>query len=358
MRYEIGSHFEFDHNIRKTKRRNGSWLPSFYDSFYTFSGRSAIELAIKDIRLEREIKSVYMPSYCCKSMVDPFLENDIEVIFYDVYFEEKEGIKYNIDLNTDCDIFFAISYFGIEEFQHDSILKLLKSKGTIIIEDTTHRLLGEESHSSYADYTIASLRKWFPIATGGLISKQKSKLNIIPNKDSDSLIKGKIQAMKQKTDYIDGKDVDKVTFLNNMRKFEKEFRKRDYRYKIDSVSLSILENIDIELVRHKRRNNARTLYDGINELKHIKLLIPNPDFDNISPLFSPIMMERNKRDELRSFLIKHNIYCPVHWPNTEVNSSSISNSELSLICDQRYSFDDMKHIVELITKWYKQNYND
>lgn len=357
MRNDIGSHFEYDFNIGKEKRRNVSWLPSFSDSHFTISGRSAIELVIKDIEMERELKKVYMPSYCCKSMILPFIKNDVDVIFYDVLFDVDKGIHYNIDVNVDCDIFFAISYFGIEEFQQDQELKIFRDKGTIILEDITHRLLNDNVSSAYADYTIASLRKWFPIATGGLAGKHRDRFHLVPDIESDTLVENKINAMKQKSDFIKGKDIDKGLFLNKMAEFEMEFSKRDYRYKIDNVSLDIINNIDIISVKQHRRNNANTLLKGISGLSGINMLIPSKTMDNMVPLFLPIILEDSMRDNLRKYLIQHQIYCPIHWPDTELNSSSISNKELSLVCDQRYSIKDMHHILQIISEWHEHRYH-
>lgn len=356
MRQEIGSHFEFDYNIVETDKGKVDWLPFVGDSTFTFSGRSAIELAILDIKLERKVKRVYMPSYCCKSMVDPFIKNEIEVMFYEVYFDVESGIQYHIDLNVECDIFFAMSYFGIEKFQHDLSLNHFKEKGTIILEDITHRLLSKTSYSPYADYIIASFRKWFPIPTGGFIAKLNNRLNISPSENSDDLVIEKVKAMKSKAAYLLGEDEDKQTYLHEMAAFEKEFKERDFQYQMDSISLSILQNIDIESITKQRQDNARILYEGIISLQHIKPLIYHPDFDTHSPLFLPIMIEEDKRDSLRSYLIERSIYCPIHWPNTEVNSSNISNNELSLICDQRYSKEDMVYIIDLIQQWYHKKY--
>src|SRR5699024_6023150 len=282
----------------------------------------------------------------------PFVRNQIEVVFYNVYFEGGKRLQYNINPDLDCDIFFAMSYFGIEEFQNDSILKHFKEKGTVIVEDITHRLLNKESYSVYTQYSIASLRKWFPIVSGGLIMKHEGNLNVKPNLDSNDLIEGKKQAMKQKTKYLRGEDIDKSMLLKTIAEFDLEFGKSDYRYKIDNFSLEILEKVDVKLVQQKRRNNARLLYNAVKNLKHINFLIPKSISDNSTPLFLPVMMENNKRDNLRSFLIQHNVYCPIHWPNTELNSSSISNNELSLVCDQRYSDGDMVYIIELLEQWH------
>lgn len=353
---EIGSHFEFDDSIGETHKEYISWLPDFKDTHFTISGRSAIELVIKDIQFDRDIKNVYMPSYCCNSMIEPFIKHDIKVFFYDVIYDESKGIQYEVELDVDCDIFFAISYFGVEEFQQESLLEHFQRKGTIIIEDITHRLLSKDPRSLSSDYVIASLRKWFPVATGGLAAKLESRFQIAPDIESNNLTKEKVQAMKQKGEYLKGEKIDKTKFLSKFTEFENEFKIRGYRYKIDDFSYSILQDVDIELIKTKRQRNAVILYEGIKDLEHISFLTQKPILYNMTPLFLPIMMEREKRDELRQHLIQHHIYCPVHWPNTELNSSMISNKELSLICDQRYSEDDMNRVIQVINQWYLQTY--
>ncbi len=60
MSYEIGSHFEIDDSIELKGNQYTDWLPNLGDATYTFSGRSAIELAILDIKQFREIKSIYI----------------------------------------------------------------------------------------------------------------------------------------------------------------------------------------------------------------------------------------------------------------------------------------------------------
>ena len=70
---------------------------------------------------------------------------------------------------------------------------------------------------------------------------------------------------------------------------------------------------------------------------------------NDCPLFVPILYKN--RNELREYLIKKEIYCPIHWPKP-FKENEISNllyeKEISLVCDQRYTADDMKRIVKEI----------
>lgn len=335
--YEIGSHFDLDET-------------TIGDFAYTFSGRAAIELAIKDIENSQEVASVYMPSYCCGSMEEPFIKKAIDIIYYDVIYDQDKGIVYKIDTSVNCDIFFSMTYFGLEDFNHGHVIESFSKRGVKIIEDITHRLLTDYRCHEKVDYSIASIRKWLPIASGACILKHKGFLSEKPKISSDHIVREKIQAMKEKHLYIKGENISKESFLGKFAKFEKKFNQIDSTYKIDSVSLRIIKTIDIEKIKTQRRKNGQVLYRGLEELELVKPLIPNPDFSKACPLFIPIMVNNGERDNLRQHLVFNNVYCPVHWPN-EVKREGIQREELSLICDQRYNQNDMEYILDLIREW-------
>ena len=67
------------------------------------------------------------------------------------------------------------------------------------------------------------------------------------------------------------------------------------------------------------------------------------------PLFVPIIIKNGKRDYYRKKLIENKIYCPIHWPQpNEKCESNLYELELSLICDQRYTENDMKKIISIL----------
>src|SRR5699024_4583767 len=109
--------------------------------------------------------------------------------------------------SQDIDLFFAMSYFGVGQSM-DEVLQKFSASKTTILEDITHRLLSQTSFSKYADYGVASLRKWFAIPTGGLLV---SKSNIVtkPYKNSEKLVQNQIKAMKLKNSYLSAKNVEK-----------------------------------------------------------------------------------------------------------------------------------------------------
>lgn len=105
---EIGSEYwELDEELNND---NKEFWNIGKDVRFTLSGRTSIHYVLKNILLKNNVQKVYMPSYCCSSMVQAFDDLGIEVEYYDVYF--NEGLKYSVDLDEDCDIFFAMNYFG------------------------------------------------------------------------------------------------------------------------------------------------------------------------------------------------------------------------------------------------------
>ena len=116
---------------------------------------------------------------------------------------------------------------------------------------------------------------------------------------------------------------------------------------IDKFSKQFLLNADYQTHRKKRIKNAQTLYQGLKNNSNIEFLYPIEWMD--CPLFVPIIIQEGKRDMLRKKLVQNNIYCPIHWPKPNADcKSNLYDIELSLICDQRYTENDMQRIVEVL----------
>ena len=163
----------------------------------------------------------------------------------------------------------------------------------------------------------------------------------------------KIAGMKEKYDYLTGRISDKEHFLLAQAKFDNDLIHVDKMLKIDDTSLEILKETDIEAVIRQRRNNARVLAEGLKALEGDVMKIPAIDPEQDTPLFLPVFLENGARDALRKYLIEHAVYCPVHWPEVMGAEAGLRENELSLICDQRYTEDDMRAIVSLILDWHK-----
>lgn len=350
---EIGSEYWVEKN--NDTINNTEFFKWGKDRQFVLSGRTAIEYVIREIKQKRDIKTVYMPSYCCDSMVKPFTNNNICVIFYKVYFDN--GLKYEIDKNLKCDIFFAMNYFGFSN-DMEQYIKEYKTRNTIIIEDATHSLLSQKVFSNYSDYVIASLRKWFPVYTGGIAICLNNEFE---NKEIESseeleLVNDRKIAMQEKYRYMCGNnDIDKQTFLNRYNSSNIQLDNNYHIYDMDNDSKEILQHIDINECIMKRKKNAQTIYDTLSCNKFIEFMFKY-NIQSDVPLFVPVLVNNKYRDKLRKELIGNNIYVPIHWPQIKqcYYSSDIYNTQLSLICDQRYECEEIKSYIDIINSFFKR----
>ncbi len=342
---EIGSEFHYCFEEKGALSQN---ILNFKDSVFVFSGRTAIETILKNIPA---VKKALLPSYCCASMIEPFLRAGISVDFYEVFYDDE--LEINLDIPKKVDVLLWCNYFGFRCKMPD--LSQFLNNGGIIIEDITHSFLSDQSHSSQSQYMVASLRKWFPVLSGGLCATTGNVLKYKPIKDvSDCFLESKKKAMLQKSEYLEKADVNlKRIFSENFSVSNKWLADNYSDLKIDVESIEILKHIDFAKVRKARRENASSIYDFLNQQKKIKPLFKQENMD--CPLFVPIVFRSSaERDSIRKKLIEANIYCPVHWPKPYNGCfSNLYDLELSLICDQRYGEEEMKRQISVIAELYE-----
>lgn len=333
-RIEIGSEFWFERNPQPVAARDG---------IYTLSGRTAIDIIIQDILASRKVQNVYMPAWGCDSMIAPFVGRGIRVDLYDMRFNGK--LEYLVDENKQADIFYVNNYFGYENTINTEIIKHFRAKGAIILYDRTHSMLmDDETVKALADYSFASIRKWMGVIDGAFVEGvSKKDLKPCP------YLAPKEEAMRLKQAFMEGDDtVDKQGFLKLYGEFGHHLSE-DYRdYAMDDISYSIYKSTDLSAMKTQRRANARYLHE------HLQMQFLSSLSDNASPLFVPVLFDINEeRDSIRKKLIEAEIYCPIHWPKNqlitpEMDVNQIFDTELSLICDQRYGIPDMQRIIETI----------
>lgn len=328
---EIGSEywnidfFEKDNNLE--------YLKIGQDYKLLMSGRTAIDYILNEI--DDNMKIVYMPNYCCESMIQPFVDNGYKIEYYKVDIINK---KYDIDLNFKCSIFFGMSYFGYSASVLDNYIDNFSKKNIIVLEDITHRFLNVNNYCNSSDYLVCSLRKWFSVISGGIAVnlRNKFKSNLSNYSINQEFLDMRIRAMQLKRQYMENENIDKNQFLKIYNK-SNEMIKNYKNMKIDDLSISILKHLNIDEIRNRRINNSKIIQDKLINNKNINLIYKLQPTD--CPLFVPISLKN--RDKIKKELIKNNIYLPVHWPNSNTINNEIYNIELSLINDQRYNEEDI-----------------
>lgn len=340
---EIGSEYHYIPINNKTNEKISMF--NVIDEAYTFSGRTAIEVVLQNLT---GIKKALIPSYCCDSMIVPFREANIEVEFYDVFWDN--GLKEKIDIKNDVDLVLWCNYFGFKRPMPD--FSRFIARGGIVLEDITHSYLSDSPFHSQSQYIIASIRKWFPLICGGycasLVGKLQNKPMLeVPNEYIDT----KKLAMKQKAMYLINEDsIIKDEYMNNFS-WSNHWLANNYSgLRIDQESKDYIDAIDISEIKSIRKRNALVVYEYLNKNEEVFPIFEELDVD--CPLFVPIVCtSKMKRDELRQELISQKVYCPIHWPTPKYNcNSNLYDLELSLICDQRYNEEDMKRMMQIFCK--------
>ena len=325
---EIGSEFWLEREPAATSHKEGC---------YVLSGRTAIDLIVQDIAKWRPVRSVYMPAWGCDSMIAPFFAHGTQIRFYDIG---------HTDFTDDTDIFYVTNYFGYENTLPIETIKEFKAKGAIILYDRTHSFLMEnDPYLELADYSFASIRKWMGVIGGAVVNGVNDyQLKPYPYLDC------KEQAMRLKKAFIEGNDnIDKQTFLSLYGEFGHHLAEDYQNYEMDDLSYALYGTEDFAAMRHKRRENAKYLHEHLKGVRFLGKLT-----DNSVPLFVPVFFDTTEqRNAIRKKLIEAQIYCPIHWPKpakipANFEANRIYDTELSLICDQRYDINDMKRIIETI----------
>ena len=360
--FEIGS--EFWTNCTPVCHEEYTMRPgAIYDKHRfkvveTLSGRTALEHIVEIICSKGE-KVAYLPSYCCHTMIEPFLSHGMKVKFYDVRFI-KEGIHREV-VDENYDAILMMDYFGHIDKETLGIATREQSKGKTVIYDATHSLYSSVNTAPY-DFVYGSYRKWLDINCGFVAWKEDlRKGEITQNNNYKKYASVRTNLFDLKARFIRGEQVNKEEFLPLIDTAE-TILEQEYHHKMpDKRSLSVLKNTDVSFIKFRRMENARVLTETINEINDHRVRCINPllNAHDIS-LFVPVMVREDLRSTLRRHLINNDIYCPVHWPLSDLHKAMIGSkqlfeSELSLICDQRYDEKDMMRIANTIEEYLKNN---
>jgi len=301
------------------------------DTAWFLSGRSALTFIVRDIKTKWDVKTAALPFWCCDSMIIPFIKEGIDVLFY------------NKDI-PECDLLLTMEYFGYIRN------KPIDFDG-IVIYDVTHSAfspnMGIKRTRAKDEYFFGSLRKWAGFKTGGFAGRFEGEFGIeSPRNTDEEYVKLRTRAMAEKAEYISGKREDKE-YLNIFTKAEDMLEENGVHAAYDE-DIMAARNLDVEFIRRRRRENAKIL---LNEVADIALFKEVKEED--VPLFVPVVLPNEKRNALRKFLIENNVFCPIHWPYSDLHGEKrdIFDTELSLICDQRYNDEDMEYICSLIKEF-------
>ena len=342
---EIGSEFWIDKD----------YIVDPLEQFY-MSGRSALNAIVLDVKKKYAVEQVLMPSYCCDSMIVPFIKNQIRIRFYDVYLDNDHKISVEIPKAEKNEVLFLMHYFGakVRKFHIQGEFR----DWITVIEDKTHSFFSSFDSDIDSEYEFVSFRKWFAVS-GIAMAKNTDRSLIVPDATNNKFLALRNEAFFEKARYISGAQINKDLFLNKFRKAEEILDIDSMCYLPDRKDYYRLTQRlhQKEALVQARRANAAVLIKELQKIPQLSVMV-DFDMDMDCPLFVPVAELTGQRDQLRRYLIDNKVYCPVHWPTSSyhgeilVRTQEIYDNELSLVCDQRYSPNEMMKIIETISNYY------
>ena len=141
------------------------------DVLFTASGRAAIALALRALRIGRGDR-VLVPTYHCPTMVAPIVAVGAEPVFFPI---DATGAPATAALDDrqmqGVRAIIAAHYFGLPQ-PMAALREFCDERRIALIEDCAHAMFGTSDGrpvGRWGDYAIASLTKFLPVVDGGCL---------------------------------------------------------------------------------------------------------------------------------------------------------------------------------------------
>jgi len=349
---EIGSDFELveeEYLIPIESQR----LPWEVDSdiLYVESGRQALAVVEAELRRQGHTR-LYVPSYLCDTMIAPFQRNNWTLTVLSVDGDLVVGPT-DLLAQVTGGVLLHTPYFGRQDSAAMlDALEAIRRSGVVVVVDETHRVFS--GPSPVANIRVASLRKLLPLYDGGYVAGLSARLHpdiqTSPSKSDSAALRQ--EAMRAKSDALASGDESKA-HLELFARAEHETEIRTEPVRMSGDSLSLLRRLDVELIRATREKNSISLAQALGQSDRFRVInLPTEDL-----LPSHLVLETDDVRGLRHNLIEKRIYCPVHWPPSELlpRTEDWPARYISLPIDHRYRERDMLRMADSIKAFFARD---
>ena len=303
---EIGGYFGLENLIHK------EYYP---DLIALNTARNAVAYLIKTKR----IKKLYIPSYLCDSIYKVCEREGCLYEFYEIDADFQPVFNQSL---KDDEWLYIVNYFG-----QVANVKELKATYERIIIDNVQAFF--EKPSEGID-TLYSCRKFFGVPDGSYLSSDLL-INVEEDISFDRMthILGRYE--KTASEYYS-------TYTDNEEKYY------DLPIKhMSKLTHNIMGAIDYEDVKKRRETNFHYLHNKLHELNGITVK------ETAGPFAYPFYVKDGMR--IKKALAMKGIFIATLWP-TAIPFGGLakdySENILPLPCDQRYTIEDMKIVVECL----------
>ncbi|WP_394142038.1 hypothetical protein [Vibrio chagasii] len=343
MKNKLGGYLELDlrPEIIDTKK-------SIYDCWVKDSPFLALDCsrsALREIIRIEGISSIILPYYICNDVKVTLSQLNVNAVYYSI----DENFKPKLDSFHELknfDALIVVSYFGLAI--DDKMLQEIKSQNSdlIVIEDKAQSL---DESSKVADWAIYSPRKLVGVPDGSIaVAKAPLSQSLLAkySKKESSLFLENVSPILMR--YYD-KEMNLCQYDSYLRS-ESQFDKKIY--KISTLSLDLLKIYSYEKISSKRKLNWKYLDNKLSDLA-----ITNFQSE-VTPLGYPIKVM--DPDSFVKYMAHRGIFCARHWKDIGDYDESfhyefcLSNSVVTIPCDQRLGYSDLDLIIKNIREYYEK----
>ena len=283
-------------------------------------------------------RAAWLPSYLCGSLLDPLLHNRIPIRFYAVDSSLKLETPAWMDEIRADDLVIVIHYFGFPNREFPA--SEAKQRGAILVEDASQALYVRQQFPE-STCILYSPRKFLGVPDSGVMVSARSTgtESTVLQDPPNEWWKLAVATVQKRRDFdlIGGAN----TWFSLFQRVESEFPLGSYRAS-DLSKMLVSCGTNYSAIRVRRRENYLRLLEALGEYA----LFPELPGDAV-PIGFPLRMDRQMRDIVLERLYDKNIYPPVHWridgivPQLFRQSHLLAQTTMTLLCDDRYSLEDM-----------------
>lgn len=293
------------------------------------TGRNCLEYVLR----ARGYKHVYLPFYTCDAVLEPLSKLGVSHSFYHI--NNDFEIAENINLKQQEALVYT-NYFGLKQNYVEHLSSVF---GKELIVDNTQAFYAKPIEDVDTFYTC---RKFFGVPDGAYLYCG-CQLQSRPPQDESW------QGMAHLLKRIDLSPEDSY---GDYTQHEGDLEQQPIKL-MSKLTSRIMQSVDYCATAKRRRDNFMILNESLSATNKLNVNL-NPD---AVPMAYPYLTDSAS---LRGYLIANKVYVPQYWPNV-CGWADASSFEYNLAAklvplpvDQRYSSNEMEHIVNLITR-YEQN---
>lgn len=337
--------FGSDYHLCGERHIGGNTLFDVFSDVRLYAcGRHAFSVLIG----QQDWKRIWIPAYFCYEVISHIEQLNIAVELYNDFPNNPNSKEIIESLPIrEGDVLLRVNYFGIDLSAETLNIDIP------IIEDHTLGLNSEWAKNSTADWCVASLRKSFPIALGGMLWSPKHHTlpqAIEVTNEVVELVNKRYEAMSLKKAYLNNQFHQKDVFRNIYIETEQQIEKIQLSG-LDDRTIEIIAHLNLETWMSTKKENWKTAHSLLTShaIRHV---------ENIEFPFSIILKckSNEEREELRKYLIQRCIYPTILWALPEESpfdvAKTYSNTMLSVHCDARYNLDNIEYICRQIIEFY------